>query len=81
LRQKASKSFNVIVRDPNKHAEERYRKLYKEPMVVQEDLKHPIARLTWPRYKILPDGRQGPLPFQTMAEKEEYFRRYNFAEG
>ena len=76
------KSFNVIVRDPNKHARERHAKLYGiRNMQVDEDLRSELARKTWPRYKVFPDGRQGPLAFETLSEKKEYCRRYGFEEG
>lgn len=63
------------------HEEERYEKLYHEKMLVCEDLKDKAARREWSRYKILPDGREGPLPFRSKAERREYCSRFGFRES
>ena len=61
--------------------EERYEKLYGEKMLVCEDLKNKQARREWGRYVTLPDGREGPLPFRSKAERSEYLSRFNFRES
>jgi hypothetical protein len=58
--------------------QERYRKLYGEKMIVCEDLKDKRARKTWPGYKVLPDGREGPLPFRNNAERKAYCDAFGF---
>jgi hypothetical protein len=58
--------------------QERYRKLYGEKMVVCEDLKDKKARKTWPGYRILPDGREGPLPFKNNNERKAYCDAFGF---
>ena len=63
------------------YEEERYRLLYREKMVVCEDLKDKRARNVWPRYKILPDGREGPLPFKDKHERKLYCKTFGFRES
>ena len=58
--------------------QERYRKLYGEKMIVCEDLKDKRARKSWPNYKILPDGREGPLPFKNNNERKAYCDAFGF---
>lgn len=63
------------------YEEERYRILYGEKMVVCEDLKSKEARKAWPRYRILPDGREGPMPFRNKYERRDYLRAFGFRES
>ena len=61
--------------------EERYRRLYGRKMIVCEDLKSKEARKSWPRYRITPDGQEGPLPFGSNAERQLYCKTFGFRES
>ena len=47
-----------------------------------EDLRDDRARKEWHRYGVFKDSegvhREGPLGFQSTAERDEYFRRFGF---
>lgn len=71
----------VIVRDPNKHDEDRHRLVYgRKEMRCNEDLHHPVAAKEWPGY-IQEADRHGPPPFRSTVERREYKKRYGFEDS
>jgi hypothetical protein len=42
------------------------------------DMQDERARKTWRRYVTLPDGREGPAPFESKSEQKEYEAAYGF---
>ena len=65
--------------------EERYKAVYNERMVANEDLKNPDASKTWYNYhkETTPDGRtiEGPRPFKSRAERRDYCKRYGYQQS
>ncbi len=83
--QKATKpppALTIQTPDYLGHLKTLYRTQYGEKCEVVQELKNPNARVDWPGYVVLPDGREGPTPESVSdpGAMRRYCRKYGIAE-